>query len=255
MNSHILTAIGAISLIAPVSVGFAGVVPLGTPTAHSLNQIADWTPPGGGGGGFGERTPGSRGVALNDVASMSIQMTALNGAQANMNGGGQVLVTRGLAFTDIGIHRSSPARVLASWDEVVSAGRTFISVIFKTDNGSHLVPVTSNIDGVGIFSWNWDFGTVDPVDYSPGVSAVSLLSARAYFSRNGGTSFFANTNIAPGLPSSFMPGVDSGTPLLTAGDGTNYVLIRYEIDVTIPTPATAFALVSGISMIGLRRRR
>ncbi len=255
MKVRNLVALGAFGLMMPISVGVAGVVPLGAPSAHTLSPEPGMMSPGG--GGFGDRTPGSQGVVPNDMASMAINMTAVNGQQAFMNAGGHALVTRGPSFTNIGAHRdpTTQANILASWDEVVSGGRTYLSVIFKTSNGAHLVPVTSNIGGVGIFTWNWSFGTVDPVDYQQGVTAVSLVSARAYFSRNGGTSFFTNTNIAPNLPSNFMPSADPGTPLLTAGDGTNYVLIRYEIDVTVPTPATALPLASGLAFIGRRRRR
>ncbi len=252
MNVHIVVATGAVALFGPVSIGLAGVAPMGPPVVTSFDSAMEMY--GSDSGDFGERTPGARGVMTNDTLSMALNMTAISGAQAFLNGGGQFIVSRGPGFTDIGAHRGTGARVQASWDEVVSGGQTFISVIYKTSTGGHLVPNTSNIDGSGINTWNWSVGVLDPIHFQEGVSSVQLVSARAFFSRNAGTSFFGNINILPNLPGDFNPGLDSGLPLLSAGDGTNYVLIRYQIDVTIPAPASGVALASGLVLLTRRRR-
>jgi hypothetical protein len=85
------------------------------------------------------------------------------------------------------------------------------------------------------------------------MTAVNLLSARIFFSDNGGQSFNSFNNIA-GLGGSFLPGRDNGNYLATIGDGTNYIMLQYQIQ-PVPAPAGLAAVVGGAMLIARRRRR
>ena len=204
-------------------------------------------------GGYEDRTPGQRGVRSADLASVSLNVTTLNGLNHPVNLGGDTAVLRGPTFVTLGAHRFGTADVLAQWDEVVNSGRTFVNLAIKSSNEAGLIPAGASVDGSGIATWNWRFGLTDPVDYEPSVTSVVLRSATAFYSRNGGRSFFSSQIFSPNLPPNFMPGRDPGVPLVTAGDGTNYVLLRYEIDVTVPAPS-ALGLLAGTALAFRRRR-
>jgi hypothetical protein len=86
------------------------------------------------------------------------------------------------------------------------------------------------------------------------VQRVDLVSATALFSRTWGQSYFGAQTFTAFLPSDFQPGIDSGNFQASIGDGMNAVLIRYEIDVTVPSQGT-IGLIAAAALPTLRRRR
>jgi len=205
-------------------------------------------------GTFDDRNSGLRGVALNDRASVGVNITTRNGANTFVNSGGDFAIARGPTFTDLGAHRFGTGQVQAQWDEVINSGRTFINLAIRTSDQAQLIPANATVDGSAFATWNWRFGLGDAIDFAPDVASVELRSATAFYSRNFGRSFFSSQVFTAFLPTNFNPGRDPGISLVNAGDGTNFVSIRYEIDIKlIPAPSTAILLASGL--LFLRRRR
>ena len=183
------------------------------------------------------------GVMPNDTASMSLWMIDASDNSVSINMGGEFSVTRGPVFTNIGTNRNGGGQIQASWDEVVQGNNVFINVIFRTSDGSMFMPPTATVNGQPAFFWTWHFGVADPVNYQPWVDSVNLLSARIFFSDNGGQSFNSFSNIS-GLGSSFMSGMDGGNYLASIGDGTNYIMLQYQIQ-PVPAPAGVGAVTPG----------
>jgi hypothetical protein len=201
--------------------------------------------------GYGGRV-GTPGVRANDTASMSLMMFDSQDRSASVNMGGEFSVTRGPSFTNIGANRNGGGNVLSSWDEVVQGSTVYVNAMFKTSDGSMFMPATARVNGSPAFFWTWHFGVTDPVNYQPWVTQVQLLSARIYFSDNGGASFNSFSNIS-GLGGSFLTGRDSGNYLASIGDGTNFILLQYQISV-VPAPA-GLGVLAGAGLMAARRRR
>ncbi|MFZ4574292.1 MAG: hypothetical protein ACOYN0_07825 [Phycisphaerales bacterium] len=252
MLAHSMKLIAAASLAACSSGALAGIRPVvAIPGVNDL-EIAD-PRIGDVAEGYDDRTPGQRGVRTGDLASFSINVTTLDNNNYFANLGGDTAVVRGSTYRSVGAHRFGAGEVRAQWDEVVNSGRTYVSLSFRTSNAAPFVPGGASVNGSEVVGWNWRFGLTDPVDYQPNVVSVLLRSATAFYSANDGQSFFSAQTLG-GLPADFMPGSDPGTPLVANGNGANYVLIRYEIDVTIPAPG-ALGLLAGTAVAMRRRRR
>jgi hypothetical protein len=230
-----MAGIPAAALAGPVPVGFPGE-----------------EPPSG--GGYNPRTPPMRGVVANDIASIGLKMYdgANNAVSVNLNG--EVSVPRGPSFTNIGANRNGGGQIQASWDEVVQNNVVYINTIIRSSDGAQFMPPTAMVNGQAAFFWNWRFGMSNNVDFYNYVTNVTVVSARAYFSDNGGLSFFGFNNIAGGLNSSnWNPGCDPGQLLASIGDGTNFVFLQYQI-LIVPAPAGAGALAA-FGLFAARRRR
>lgn len=230
----------AAALAGPLSVGLPGVA----------------EPPTQGPGGYNPRTGQPlRGVMANDTASFRLQMTDTNGATVNLNSGGQFNVARGPTFTDIGANRNGTSRVVATWDEVIANNRTYVMVLVRlTDINDSFMPPNANNGGVPAFSWRWNFGTANPVNFQSWVTQVNMQSAVVSFSNDLGASYSnGSTVFTSSLPPTWNPGSDPGLDIPIFGDGTNALLLSYEIEV-IPAPAS-FGLLSAAGLFALRRRR
>jgi hypothetical protein len=201
--------------------------------------------------GYGGRVD-SPGVMPGDTASISLMMIDAQDHSVHVNMGGEVAMARGMSPTSIGANRNGGGNILASWDEVVQGNSVFINAVIRSSDGSMLMPPTAQVNGQPAFFWTWHLGTTDPINYMNWVTQVELLSARIYFSSNGGASFSGFSNIS-GLGPSFMGGRDNGNYLASIGDGTNFILMQYQINI-IPAPA-GFGLLAGAGLLVARRRR
>ncbi len=250
LSTTLVTGVAVATLFAaPV---FAGPVAVTFPDAAALGDgpTSPVLP-----GGFSPRTGGNRGVVPSDRISIGLTKRDAFGNSAAINSQGTPLVTRGGTFTNIGTNTNGTGQVQASWDEVGSSSRTFVNVVVKTSNGEQFMPVTSRVGANPAFFWSWSMGVADPVNYESYVTSVQLVSAYIWFSADGGQSFFSRTNITSTLPQSFLPGRDPGQLLTSIGDGTNYILLQYETNVTIPAPVTLTPLAgAGLALLGRRRR-
>jgi hypothetical protein len=217
----------------------------------ALAEVTPYTVESGGGGYQPRTTIGS--VWAHESASMCLLMVDAMDRSTSVNMGGHVVVPRGSSFADLGANRNGGGSIQGSWDEVISGTNRFINVIFRTTDGSQFMPPTASVNGSPAFFWKWQFGTTDVVGYQPWVQSVGLTSARIYFSANGGQSFSGFSNIA-GLNGTFMSGRDNGNYLANIGDGTNYILMQYQIN-PVPAPAGAAALGGAALLLGRRRRR
>jgi hypothetical protein len=233
-----------------------GLLVAATFAATPMAALADFTPyvvnDQHSSSGYSPRTT-VRPTIVNDQASMSLLMIDANSNSVAINTGGEVNVQRGPTFTNIGTNRNGGGAIMASWDEVQQGNNVFINAVFKTSDGSMFMPPNALVNGQPAFFWSWHFGTANQVNYYPWIDSVSLLSARIFFSDNGGQSFNSFSNIA-GLGNSFMNGRDNGNYLATIGDGTNYIMLQYQIN-AIPAPAGLAALAGGAMILGRRRRR
>lgn len=219
-----------------------------------LNSVAELMDEGDDRTAFGDRTPGTRGVLAGDVVSVALQATALNGVTVFANGVGDAPVIRGNTFVDIGAHRFGTGRIQARWDELINSGRTYLQLVIRTSDQSAFFPANANIDGFQLATWNWRVGLIDPIDYEPQVQSVQLLNATALFSRTWGQSYFGAQNFTAFLSSDFQPGVDFGSFQASIGDGMNSVLIRYEVDITVPSQGTIGVLAAALTALTRRRR-
>jgi hypothetical protein len=193
------------------------------------------------------------GVMPGDHASMCMTMQDSAHHQTELNMTGDCSVQRGSSYMDLGANRNGGSHLLGSWDEHVTGNSVYINAIFKTADGSMFMPITSSVNGQPAYYWSWNFGTNDPVDYQPWVTGVTLQAAHIYFSDNGGQSFIGAVDMFPALGPNFDPGRDPGMLLTSIGDGTNFVLLQYQIQVA-PAPG-GLAAMAGASMLALRRRR
>lgn len=223
------------------------------PTAASIP-----TPPmpidPGGGGGYEPRDVFD-GVVPGDGATMTLKMHDINGNTVSINTGGDVSVVRGPTYTDIGANRNGTSRVEASWDSVISGGRMYLIALFRlTSITDQILPNGSNNNGVPAFAWSWNFGTLDNINFQPWVTSVRIRQALGAFSNDLGASY-TNGSIdftAQFPPGEWSPARDFGLPFPTIGDGTNAILLSYELDI-IPAPGTFVLLAAGL--VAVRRRR
>lgn len=234
--------IAAVMLAAPAAM--AGVTP---PSPVGIGDIdpLPGTPP--------IQTVTTGGVMQGDTASMSLVMIDANDNSVTVNMGGEFSVGRGPVFTSIGANRNGGGNILASWDEVIQGSNVYINAVFRTSDGSMFMPPTATVNGQPAFFWTWHFGSANPVSYQPWVTSVNLLSARIFFSDNSGQSFNSFSNIA-GLGGSFLSGQDNGNYLASIGDGTNYIMLQYQIQ-PVPAPAGVGAVLGGALLLARRRRR
>jgi hypothetical protein len=237
-------------------------------------------------GGFGDRVDllpgGAPGVRSGDLTSVGLTVTTLDGITRPACVGSGSNVARGSAFTDLGAHYSGTDTVRVQWQEVPSTSSvSFVNIIIKTTNGGALFP-SSHPSGSPVVSWRWNIGATDPIDFRATtgdinagnyIQEVRLNNATAYYSRNGGRSFYQSQIYGSGLQSVYYPNTPAsgsdpavGTDLLHAvfndpgfdqslvDDGANYVLLRYELAFYVPTPGT-LGLLSCAMLTTARRRR
>jgi len=236
--------------------------------ARQTTAITGVNPVGGDGGGGGSANGGYdprsnplRGVAINDRATVSLLMYDANLNFTSVNTGGESLVPRNTGPVDGGANRNGTGRVRFFWDEVVVNNRTVIRCTMSTSNGEAFVPENSQVPTPGGGSapavyWSWHFGSVDPVNFQSFITNVTLSRATISFSNDGGQSYFSTVTHTNTIPSraNWNPGVDNGQLLNTVGDGTNSVLLQYEV--TYVPSAGSIALLSGglLAIFGRRRR-
>lgn len=201
-------------------------------------------------------------VQHDSYASMRLGMFNASGGEASINAGNQVSVHRGNTFTDLGLSRvgGTNTRILGAWDEqVMSTERNLLRAIWKTSDGSQIIPAGATLPGgTAAQFWTWNFGTVDSVDFHIWVSQIRIDTARVYFSLDGGQTFsqVPSINIKPSLPrpGDHWTGSDPGTTLPSSyiGIGINYIKTEYVYEV-IPAPGALGTF--GIASLVLTRRR
>lgn len=231
----------------------AGVVSLGASPIDPSMPIP--TPPGG--GGYGDRDDGQPfdGVVQGDSATMSLKMHDVNGATVSINQGGDVPVVRGPSFTALGLNRNGTSQVRGSWDSVISGNRMFIIALFRlTSIGDQFMPPGANNNGVPAFAWSWNLGTADSISWQPYVTSVQVVQALAFFSNDLGSSYTnGSIDFTSNMPSGqWVPGRDTGLLIPTFGDGTNAILLSYELNIV---PAPAAGMLAGVGLLALGRRR
>jgi len=204
--------------------------------------------------GYGPRNDPIRGVLTNDTVNFSLHMYNASFGTASINTLGEVTIPRGPAFTDMGLNRNGTGRIQGTWDEVIQGNNLYINTVIKTSNGQQFVPGTAMVGGSPAAFWTWHFGTANGVDFFPWVTSVTLVTARAYMSSDGGQTFFNSAGIMPGMESSWNPGRDPGTLMSSVADGTNYMLFQYQI-VVVPAPSGLGVMAGGLLAATRRRRR
>jgi len=237
-------------------------------------------------GGYGDRVDllpgGAPGVRGGDLTSVGLTVTTLNGVTHQACTGSGSNIARGSAFTDIGTHYSGTDTVRVQWQEIPSTSSvSFVNIVIKTTNGGALFP-SIHPSGSPVVSWKWNIGATDPIDFRATtgdiaagnyIQEVRLNNATAYYSRNGGRSFYQSQIYGSGLPSVYYPDTPAsgsdpavGTDLLHAvfrdpgfdqslvDDGANYVLLRYELAFYVPTPGSLGLLTCALLTAGRRRR-
>jgi len=217
---------------------------------------------GGGGGGYDPRVNPTRGVNPFDRVTMSLLMYDIDLNFVPVNAGGEVSTLRGNAFTDGGANRNGTGRVRFQWDEVViSSTRTVIRAFISSTNNQPLVPASAVVPRAGggtspALYWTWHFGSIDPVNYMSNITRVTLRRASMSQSTDGGINYFTTTTTTSNIATAndWRPGVDNGSFMNTVGDGTNFVLLQYEVEY-IPNAGTIALLGGGLASLTSRRRR
>ena len=225
------------------------------PTPLSLDGSSD------SGGGYAPRVNPLRGVVPFDRSSISLTMYDADFNTMTVNSLGDWNCIRGSTLVDGGANRNGTGRILFSWDETVSGTRTFIRATIRSSNAEALFPASSviNFPGGGTSPavyWSWQFGITDPVNYQSNITQVTLLRSSVSLSRNGGQSYSATMTTTPSIPhaTNWMPGFDPGQLMTTFGDGTNFILLQYEV-AYVPPPGSMVLVAAGLATIGGRRRR
>lgn len=232
--------------------------------ASIVNSTADYGSkdhPGAQSGGYGSRGGGA--VVPDDRANMSLFMLLANDGMPFINqsgGDNEVHVLRGNTFTDIGRNANGAGRVLAKWDEMLSGGRCYINAVWMTSNGEQFMPNSVATGSNPAVAWSYHFGFTtganrNPVTFQPWITRVNMVNATIFLSSNQGSTFHTQTDITNTLPSNWIGGGDDGELISNIGDGTNFMLIRYEIE-PIPAPTgLALAGVAGAVLTGRRKRQ
>lgn len=194
-------------------------------------------------------------IAQSDSASMSLIMMDANSNALAVNTLGDHNVARGTLFEDIGASRNGGGDIQAIWNVSTQSTQTVITAILRTADGSQFMPLSAQIEGRPAIFWTWHFGMSDPVDFQPWVTGVTLNSAHVFFSSDQGQTFSGSVDMTSNLPSNWLPGRDPGLTLASIGDGTNFMMMQYNVTVSaVPAPAGIAALAGG-SLLALRRRR
>lgn len=249
----------SIRLALLVMAGLAGsamAAPIGIP---GQAPSAEFPPDGGPAqptGGYGARVNPLRGVMPNDRVSITVTMydSIFNSVTVNSLGDWRCL--RGTTLVDGGDNRNGTGRVQFSWDETVSGTRTFIRATIRTSNAEPLLPLTATVGNNPAAYWSWRFGTIDPVNYQTNITQVSLLRSSISLSSDNGQSYFSTMTTTSGIPNAtnWNPGSDPGQLMTNFGDGTNFVLLQYEV-AYVPPPGSAVLVAAGLATIASRRRR
>ena len=272
MLCHTLSSSG-IARLAAVLVSLAGTTdafaePIGSWANKAVPIALPEPPPSGvgpsddGSGGYGPRVNPTRGVMPNDRVTMTL--ITYDGQLTNstsINSLGDFRVQRSVGSVDGGANRNGTGRVTFSWDETVSGTRTFIRAIIRTSNNEPFFPATSTVPLPGggtapAAFWTWHFGTIDPVNYQTNVTGVRLVRSSISLSSDNGQSYSSTMTTTSGISNAadWRPGSDPGQMMTNIGDGTNFVLLQYEVTY-VPGAGSAALLGAGVmSMFGRRRR-
>jgi len=179
----------------------------------------------------------------------------------SVNSLGNVRVQRSIGTVDGGANRNGTGRITFSWDETVSGTRTFIRAIIRSSNNEPFFPANSTVPTAGggtvpAAFWTWNFGTIDPVNYQTNVTGVRLVRSSISLSADNGQSYSSTMTTTSGISNAadWRPGSDPGQLMTAIGDGTNFVLLQYEVTY-VPGAGSAALLGAGLlSMFGRRRR-
>jgi hypothetical protein len=233
---------------APSKQAFAGDVGYITPTPSDP--------------GYGPRVNPLRGVFPNDRVSMTLTLYDAQLNSSTVNTSGDFRVQRSIGAVDGGSNRNGTGRVMFTWDEIVSGTRTYIRATIGTSNNEPLMPATSRVPLPGggtspAAYWSWHFGTIDPVNYQTYITGVTLVRSSISMSSDGGQSYFSTLTTTSGIANSsdWRPGSDPGQLMTSIGDGTNFVLLQYEVNYVPNTGSVALLGAGVMTMLGNRRRR
>src|SRR5262249_51640732 len=139
--------------------------------------------------GYDGRTGGPPPIVVQgDSASMSLIMMDASLNSVSVNTMGECSVPRGNAFHDLGVSLNGGGNIQAIWDQNAQGAQTIITAIFRTADGSQFMPMSARVGGQPAVFWTWHFGVVDPVDFQPWVTSVTLNSAHVFFSSDEGQS-------------------------------------------------------------------
>jgi hypothetical protein len=249
-------------LLAGCLVGTAHAAPIGIPgQGSSLPAPLSFDGSHDSGGGYTPRVNPTRGVVPFDRSSLSLTMFDQNFNSMTVNSLGDWNCIRGSSLIDGGANRNGTGRILFSWDETVSGTRTFIRATIRSSNAEALFPTSSVITFPGggtspAAFWSWQFGITDPVDFQSNITQVTLLRSSVSLSRNGGQSYSSTMTTTPSIPhaADWRPGFDPGQLMTAFGDGTNFILLQYEV-AYVPPPGSVVLVAAGLAAIGGRRRR
>lgn len=210
-------------------------------------------------------------IMPNDDVSFLMYMAKDSGEEQVLNGTGPGLVrTDSLDMpTSVGESFNSPgADILVGWDEIFDSrpgdSGTFsrIRLNARTSNGSPFLSPTAINDGFRLM--RWEIGDHSDPAFQPLADAFGFRTAvEEILFVNARVVFFDDDVQLNSLEYGFTIGVGStwdGTDsvsdnLFTVGPDVNRIEITYDYDPTfIPAPASA-ALLTGMGLIGARRRR
>jgi len=255
----ILVGIAGTTVAMADPVGMAAKYAAAAPAAADLEPLARTpvTVPE-----YGPRVNPTRGVALNDRVSMTLTLYDAQLNSTTVNTSGDFRVQRSVGAVDGGANRNGTGRVLFTWDEVVSGTRTYVRATIQSSNREALMPATSTIPlpGGGTSQaafWSWHFGTIDPVNYQSYITGVNLVRSSISMSSDGGQSYFSTLTTTSSISNAadWRPGADPGQLMTTLGDGTNFVLLQYEVTYVPSTGSVALFGAGLTAILGQRRRR
>jgi len=192
-------------------------------------------------------------ILQGDSASMCLIMMDANFNSLSVNSLGDRNVLRGGLFDDIGASRNGVGHIQATWNVDNQATQTVITAILRTTDGGQFMPPSAQINGQPAVFWTWHFGLSNPVDFQPWVTSVTLNSAHVFVSSDEGQTFSGSVDMTNNLPHSFLPGRDPGLTLASIGDGTNFIMMEYDVT-AVPAPG-GIAAIAGGALLSLRRRR
>lgn len=270
MLCHLLSSSG-IARLAAVLVSLAGTTsvfagPMGGASPVNIDPV--FFPQGGdpsGGsqsGGYDARVNPTRGVMPNDRVSMTLITYDAQLNSVNVNSLGELRVTRSVGTVNGGANRNGTGNVTFSWDETVSGSRTYIRAMIRTSNNEPFFPATSTVPLPGggtspAVYWSWHFGTIDPVNYQSNITNARLVRSSISFSSDGGQSYSGTMNTTSSIDNApdWRPGSDPGQLMTSVGDGTNMILLQYEVTYVPGAGSTALVGLGCATMFGRRRRR
>ncbi len=225
----------------------AGAVIVGTLGAPTVAPGTIWSPAGS------PETPSA--VVPGDAASLALKVYSSTSASAFLNVQGDVPVTRGPGYTNIGA--AAPGfgnyTVQAHWDEIVGETMNTVRVRWKTSNGQKFIPPGAQVQGLAAAFLEWRIGATNPVSFQAWVTQVDLLKAILSVSSNGGSTLAAY-DITDGLSNPWNGTAFGATLPLSMFANANYIqaMIMYK---PVPGPASAAAIVMGAGLCAARRRR